>query len=171
MKGKFNVAKKMLAVLFITALIMSCNKKNKTTTNTNELDKFYVLSYEPSGTLPNEIKKPSIYVQFSEPVVPLSKLGEPSDKSDIMSIEPALNGVFRWYGTSLLSFECTDEVIPQMEYIVKINSSAKSINGNMLTGMNSFSFKTEELKINKILSLKYKFYLNIYSIHAFKLSG
>ena len=151
MKGKFNVAKKMLAVLFITALIMSCNKKNKTTTNTNELDKFYVLSYEPSGTLPNEIKKPSIYVQFSEPVVPLSKLGEPSDKSDIISIEPALNGVFRWYGTSLLSFECTDEVIPQMEYIVKINSSAKSINGNMLTGMNSFSFKTEELKMVSVV--------------------
>lgn len=142
-----NLMKKIFTLLLILVLAAGCSKNKESDVSTESTDGFSVISYEPSGTLPDEVKNPSIYVQFSEPVVPLSKLGEPSDKSDIISIEPALKGVFRWYGTSLLSFECSDEVIPQTEYTVKVNSSLKSINGNQLTGMNSFSFKTEELKI------------------------
>lgn len=154
MNINFSFAKRLFALLLIAVLATGCSKNKKTSaSNASAADSegLSIISYEPSGTLPNEVKNPSIYVQFSEPVVPLAKLGEPSDKSDIISIEPALKGVFRWYGTSLLSFECADEVIPQTEYVVKINPSVKSINGNTLTGMNSFSFKTEELKLVSVV--------------------
>ncbi|MCQ2579357.1 MAG: MG2 domain-containing protein [Treponemataceae bacterium] len=155
MNRSLMLAKRLLAVVFIAFLAIGCSKnktnKNGSNANAETNDGFCVISYEPEGTLPVEVKNPSIFVQFSEPVVPLSKLGEPSDKSDIISIEPELKGVFRWYGTSLLSFECSDEVIPQTEYIVTINNSVKSINGNALSGMNSFSFKTEELKMVSVV--------------------
>ena len=59
-------------------------------------------------------------MQFSEPVVPLSKLGEPSDKSDIISIEPALNGVFRWYGTSLLSLNVLMKLFRRWNILLKL---------------------------------------------------
>ena len=152
MKMSLSFARKLFALLLVAVLAAGCKGKNKAASNANaDSGEFCVISYEPSGTLPDEVKNPSIYLQFSEPVVPLAKLGEPSDKSDIFSIEPALKGVFRWYGTSLLSFECTDEVIPQTEYVVKINSNVKSINGKALTGMTSFSFKTEELKLVSVV--------------------
>ena len=153
MNINFGFAKRLLSMLLIAMVVTGCSKNKKSASNANAAgsDDFSIISYEPTGTLPNEVKNPSIYVQFSEPVVPLAKLGEPSDKSDVITIEPALKGVFRWYGTSLLSFECADEVIPQTEYVVKINPSVKSINGSPLTGMNSFSFKTEELKLVSVV--------------------
>ena len=153
MNKSLEFAKRLFALLVIAVFAAGCKGKNKAVANASGSGsgEFCVISYEPSGTLPDEVKNPSIYVQFSEPVVPLAKLGEPSDKSGIITIEPALKGVFRWYGTSLLSFECADEVIPQTEYVVKINSNVKSINGTALTGMTSFSFKTEELKLVSVV--------------------
>ena len=153
MNKSLEFAKRLFALLVIAVFAAGCKGKNKAAANASGSGsgEFCVISYEPSGTLPDEVKNPSIYVQFSEPVVPLAKLGESSDKSDIITIEPALKGVFRWYGTSLLSFECADEVIPQTEYVVKINSNVKSINGTALTGMTSFSFKTEELKLVSVV--------------------
>jgi len=64
-----------------------------------------VADFGPRDELPKEIKKPSIYAVFSQPVVPLAKLGEPIRESALFTIEPPLTGVYRWYGTRLLSFE------------------------------------------------------------------
>lgn len=114
-------------------------------------DGFYIINYEPMGSLPTNVKYPSIFIQFSEPVVALSALGTPSDTSDIFTIEPPLKGTFRWYGTSLLSFDCEEEVIPQRQYTVKIKKDLKSIHGTQLQGMNEFSFKTEELALVNII--------------------
>ncbi|MBQ9539113.1 MAG: hypothetical protein IJU95_07565, partial [Treponema sp.] len=68
---------------------------------------FNVISMTPTGELPSQVKYPSIQVQFSEPVVALMALGKQSSTSEYLTIEPKLNGVFRWKGTSILSFDST----------------------------------------------------------------
>lgn len=147
--------------LLITAVVLFClccscqnNKNNKA--NVNEAgdessNNFSVINYEPSGILPAGMKYPSAFVQFSKPVVALQKLGEVMTSSPLMSIDPPLEGIYRWYGTSLLAFESSDEVIPQMEYTVTIKKNLTAIDGQMLQGMNSFTFKTQELSLLSII--------------------
>ena len=111
---------------------------------------FRVISMTPLGELPSQVKYPSIQVQFSEPVVALKALGTQSSSSEYLTIEPKLNGVFRWKGTSILSFDSTDEVLPQKEYTVKVSPKTKSVKGNTITGQLEYGFHTEELKLTSV---------------------
>ncbi|GHV18965.1 hypothetical protein FACS189493_8580 [Spirochaetia bacterium] len=91
---------------------------------------FAIVDYGPQGDLPIEIKKPAIYVVFSQPVVPLAKLGEPiRDGREFFVVEPALEGVYRWYGSRLLSFEPDAESLPQRRYTVTISDRLQSLGG------------------------------------------
>ena len=114
-------------------------------------DTFEVVDFSPDGTLSNSISYPSVQIQFSEPVISLQKLGEPSDKSPYITIEPPLKGVFRWYGTSLLSFESSDKVIPQKIYKVKVSPDLTSVSGKVITGQTEFTFHTPELRMTDLI--------------------
>ncbi|MDR1318578.1 MAG: alpha-2-macroglobulin [Treponema sp.] len=104
--------------------------------------------FGPRDELPPEIKKPSIYVVFSQPVVPLAKLGEPiRESAGLFTIEPPLAGTYRWYGTKLLSFEPDAEFLPQQRYTIGISGKIKSLGGKSLQGEKSFSFETERLSV------------------------
>lgn len=108
---------------------------------------FTVVDSGPHGMLPNEMtKNPTIFCVFSHPVVPLSKLGDPLRSSPYMRIEPAVEGVFRWYGSKMLAFEPTERILPQKEYRVTV-SGVKSLSGKQLEGEHTFSFFTEYLDI------------------------
>ncbi|MDR2575104.1 MAG: alpha-2-macroglobulin, partial [Treponema sp.] len=111
---------------------------------------FIITDFGPRDELPQEIKKPSIYVVFSQPVVPLAKLGDPirvkaSSKDGLFSIEPPLDGVYRWYGSKLLSFEPDAESMPQRRYMITVSDRIKSLGGKPLQGERTFSFETERL--------------------------
>jgi uncharacterized protein YfaS (alpha-2-macroglobulin family) len=108
---------------------------------------FVIADFGPRGELPHEINKPSIYVVFSQPVVPLAKLGEPVKKGGFFTIEPPLEGVYRWYGSKLLSFEPDAESMPQRRYTITVSGSIKSLGGKSLQGERSFSFETERLSV------------------------
>jgi len=111
-------------------------------------DPFTIVDYGPQGTLPSEIKKPSIYVVFSQPVVPLAQLGAPlREDAGLFTIEPPLKGVFRWYGSRLLSFEPEEENLPQQEYTVTVSDRIRSLGGKKLEGDRVFSFETERLQV------------------------
>lgn len=144
----------LLCVIFV---ITGCKKKNSsgsTNAGANSLSAtgaFEVISVTPQGELSSSVKYPSIQIQFSEPVVPLQKLGEPSDTSDFVSITPSIKGVYRWYGTSLLSFECSEQVIPQKEYTIKVSDKITSIADRKITGNLEYSFYPEELKIVSVV--------------------
>ncbi len=142
-----------MALCALLAVWGGCSKADRTDAKTAEADSddFYVLAVTPQGELPDEVKFPSIQVQFSEPVIPLGALGKPSAKSDIVTIEPPLKGVFRWYGTSLLSFECEDAVAAQHAYTVKINPKTRSLVGKAVTGALTYSFHTEALRIISVI--------------------
>jgi uncharacterized protein YfaS (alpha-2-macroglobulin family) len=109
---------------------------------------FRIVDYGPRDELPSEIKKPSIFVVFSQPVVPLAKLGDPiKEDAGLFTIQPPLKGVYRWYGTRLLSFEPDGESLPQQEYRITVSDKIKSLGGKSLQGERSFSFETERLGV------------------------
>ncbi|MDE6720046.1 MAG: Ig-like domain-containing protein, partial [Treponemataceae bacterium] len=112
---------------------------------------FYAVSVTPSGELSSSVRHPSIQIVFSEPVVALKKLGAPILKSEHVQITPKLEGVFRWYGTSVLSFDCADDLIPQKIYTVKINPQILSVNGEKFSGQNEFNFFTEEIRMQSVV--------------------
>ncbi|MDR0688819.1 MAG: alpha-2-macroglobulin [Spirochaetaceae bacterium] len=119
-------------------------------TLTESDEPFRMADYGPRGELPQEIRKPSIYVVFSQPVVPLAKLGEPirqDDAGGLFTIDPPLEGVYRWYGSRLLSFEPETENLPQRSYKVTLSDTLRSLGGKPLEGEKSFSFETEGLSV------------------------
>ena len=108
---------------------------------------FTVSDWGPQGVIPAEVRYPSFYVLFSEPVVAISALNQQSEASDLMKIEPAVKGTFRWNGTSLLSFDCTEAVNPMQVYKITVNKDSKSLSGKVLTGETVFSTEAAALKI------------------------
>ena len=113
-------------------------------------DPLIITDFGPDGELPSELDYPSVWVLFSQPIIPIAKLGSVSDTSDILEIEPPLDGVFRWYGTKLLSFEASEKGIPQHIYNISVNNQLMSLGGKQLSGRNSFSFHTEYLSLVSI---------------------
>jgi uncharacterized protein YfaS (alpha-2-macroglobulin family) len=109
---------------------------------------FIIADYGPRDILPKEISKPSIYVVFSQPVVPLAKLGDPiREGAELFSIEPHLTGLYRWYGSKLLSFEPDAESLPQQRYTITVSDKITSLGGKSLQGDRSFSFETARLSV------------------------
>lgn len=106
-----------------------------------------IVDFSPTGELPIEMRRPTIYVMFKHPVVPLAKLGEPMRESDIMSIEPAVPGTYRWYGTRVLSFEPDEPLVGNPRYTVTISAATRSLGGKRLGKAFSFEFYTEAVKV------------------------
>jgi len=115
--------------------------------NSSKIGTFTVEDWGPQGAIPSDVKRPSFYVLFSEPIVPLAALGEQSSVSPYMEIEPQLKGVFRWYGTSLLSFDATENCNPRQIYTIKLNPDIRAISGNKLSGATEFSTEAAPLEI------------------------
>ncbi|MDR0685294.1 MAG: alpha-2-macroglobulin [Spirochaetaceae bacterium] len=109
-----------------------------------------VVDWGPGKFLSSAVRRPSIYVIFSQPMVPLAALGEPSASSPLVSIEPPLKGSFRWYGASFLSFEGDEPCASQQTYTVSVSPEAESIYGIRIEGQRSFTFETERLAMKSV---------------------
>jgi alpha-2-macroglobulin len=106
-----------------------------------------VVDSGPIGELPIEMRKPTIYVMFNHPIVPLAKLGEPITETPLMTITPSVKGVYRWYGTRVLSFEPDQVLVNQPKYTVTVSPEISSLGGRKLEKPYSFEFYTETLKM------------------------
>lgn len=141
----------MATIIAASASISASGTESKNTSSFAEpSEDFKVLSMTPEGELPSQVEYPAIQIQFSEPVVALKELGEQTSSSYVFSIDPPLKGVFRWKGTSVLSFESTDKTVPQKQYTVRVNPNLVSKNGHRISGQLEYNFHTEELKLNGI---------------------
>ncbi len=109
-----------------------------------------VADYGPVNELPVEIKRPTVFITFNQPIVPLSKLGDPVTSSPVMSIKPRIEGTFRWYGSRFLAFEPAADLNSQREYTVSVSENASSLGGKKLGKSFSFSFHTEYLKFASV---------------------
>ena len=108
---------------------------------------FRVAESGPSGTVPHENVDGGIWILFNRPVVPLKTLEKPAASSSVMSVSPRVDGVFRWYGSRLLSFEPHGPLAPATEYTLSVSQATKSLQGEPLTGDTRFTFRTEPLGI------------------------
>jgi hypothetical protein len=117
-------------------------------------DPLTVTAYGPEGELPVEMKRPDIYVTFNQPMVPLSRLGEPRKTHPHLSIEPPVDGFFRWYGSRLLSFEPSQPFEGQREYRVSLKRGIASLGGKKLQEALEFSFHTEHLDFSRVYAGK-----------------
>jgi uncharacterized protein YfaS (alpha-2-macroglobulin family) len=108
-----------------------------------------VVDFGPVGVLPVEMRQPTIYVVFSHPMVPLSRLGEPLKESPYMKISPQIPGIFRWYGSKCLSFEPEESFFAgvQRKYKVTILAQVKSLSKKILGKAHTFEFFNEYLNI------------------------
>ena len=111
---------------------------------------FSIVSWGPEKNIVAENENPTFYVIFSKPVRPLTATEAPSDKSDVLSISPSIKGVFRWYGTSHLSFEASEPADPSVEYTIKVKSDLKSLSGQKITGETTFKTKASDVVIENI---------------------
>jgi len=110
-----------------------------------------VIDWGPKGNFSAAVQRPSIYVIFSQPMAALASLGAQSATSPLITINPSIKGVFRWYGTNFLSFEGDEPCQSQQVYTITVASNAKSLSGNTISGDKVFSFVTETLSINNII--------------------
>lgn len=108
---------------------------------------FQVSEYAPVGVVPWQNIEGGVWVLFSEPVIPASKLGKPATESEVLQIHPEVEGIYRWYGSRLLSFEPTSSLVPATEYTVVLSNELTSLRGDPLEGMNAFRFRTPPLQL------------------------
>jgi len=106
-----------------------------------------IIDFGPTGEVPIEMLRPSVFVQFDKPMVPISKLGEPLRSSSILKLEPDTEGVYRWYGTSMLAFEPDEPLLRHALYTVRVPEGVKSLSGARLKNEKSFDFYMEEMEM------------------------
>ncbi|AFG36553.1 alpha-2-macroglobulin family protein [Spirochaeta africana] len=106
---------------------------------------FEILEFGPQGELPTEVRRPTVFVVFSQPMVPLTRLGQRMSQNALMQIEPELPGTFRWMGSRILSFQPDLAMDAQLEYRVTVPADAPALTGQQLGQAFSFSFFREPL--------------------------
>lgn len=115
----------------------------------NADEPFRITDWGPTAIV-SENTNPTLYVMFNKPVIAITTLGEPSSKSDIMTITPPLKGVFRWYGSKHLSFEASEPADPSISYTITVKNNLKSLSGKQITGDTVFKTKVEPVQILSI---------------------
>ena len=87
-----------------------------------------------------------INLVFDRPMIPLSAVqGEGAKKYSgtwPVTIEPAVQGEWRWMGTSTIAFVPKTGLIPATTYTVKVPKGIVSVNGDMTTEDFTWSFTT-----------------------------
>ena len=111
---------------------------------------FYIEDWGPQQKIVAGENHPSFYVVFSCPARSLQALDKPQTTSDIMTIDPPLPGVFRWYGTKHLSFESDIPADPTIQYTISIKPTLKTPDGKMLTGQTSFQTQAEPVEVTNL---------------------
>jgi uncharacterized protein YfaS (alpha-2-macroglobulin family) len=131
----------MRRVISVLALLFACAATQAPQTLT-------IVKAGPVGEIANMAEANEIRVVFAEPMVVVGKI--PKDVTPSwFHVSPAINGTFRWSGTTTLIFT-PDPKTPlpfATKYDVTIDASAKSIAGHTLAKAEKFSFITPTIKL------------------------
>ena len=134
-------------------VLKEVEKKEKIDENLeNDKSKAFIVEEWGPKRIESDNSNPSFYVIFSKPVKALSELGKEETTSDIMKIEPPLDGVFRWYGTDHLSFEVKKfDFDVNKTYKISVNENVKSIYGETLKGQRTFTTTEAPLRMIRMM--------------------
>ncbi len=102
-----------------------------------------VLRVQPTGEIEGT---KSISIHFSEPMVPLSSVGQMRDEPVPATLEPALPGRWRWLGTTLLVFEPHRRLPGSTHFTVTVAQGARSARGATLAETAKFTFSTQPVR-------------------------
>jgi hypothetical protein len=107
-----------------------------------------VLNAGPQGEIRQLTDANEIRVVFSEPMVPLGRI--PSNPTpDWIRITPAIPGVVRWSGTTILIFtpDPSRPLPHATPYMVQIAATATAVSGRQLGQSFSFTFTTPTVRL------------------------
>lgn len=99
-----------------------------------------------------------ITVMFDRPMVSLTTTSENELRENILKMEPAINGVGKWMGTSSFVFRPSELLKPSSRYTVTIDKDITSPLGDIFTEDYSFSFITQRPTVETISYLQYSSY-------------
>jgi hypothetical protein len=107
-----------------------------------------VVAAGPTGEMNSLTEANEIRVTFSEPMVVLGRIPQPVT-APFFKISPAVNGTFRWSGTTILIFTPAKAArLPYAtRYDVTIDPSATAISGRKLAQPYTFQFTTPTVKL------------------------
>ena len=99
-----------------------------------------LLSVSPRGTRTRYQPRQAITATFSRPMVALGDTEAPPDSA--LTVEPAVDGSFRWEGTQTLVFTPNDDLPPATEFIVTVHPVLESTEGEQLQEPYTWTFET-----------------------------
>ena len=110
-----------------------------------------VLRGGPTGELTELAQANEIRIVFSEPMVALGRI--PSRvEAPFVRIEPAINGTFRWSGTTILIFtpDPGQPVPYATPFKVSVDRTARAAGGRQLASPYSFTFTTPTVRLLRL---------------------
>ena len=105
-----------------------------------------IVSVGPVGETATLAEANEIRVVFSEPMVALGKIPQPV-WAPFFRIAPAVEGTFRWSGTTTLIFTPAKSLPYATEFSVTVDKSAKSLAGNTLDQPYRWTFTTPTIRL------------------------
>ena len=105
-----------------------------------------VVSAGPSGEIAAAAEANEIRVVFSQPMIAVGRVPA-ALKPDFFRITPAVDGTFRWSGTTILIFTPSRPLPLSTKYDVTIATGAASASGRTLGSPYTFSFTTPTVKL------------------------
>ncbi|MBU1110429.1 Ig-like domain-containing protein [Patescibacteria group bacterium] len=99
-----------------------------------------------------------ITVMFDRPMVSLTTTDQNEQRENILGIEPPLNGVGKWMGTSAYVFRPSQLLNPSSKYTVKIDKDIVSPQGDIFREDYSFSFITQRPAVDYLSYQRYSSY-------------
>ena len=107
-----------------------------------------VVSAGPTGEVAALAEANEIRIVFSEPMVTLGRI-PPIVRAPFVRISPAINGTFRWSGTTILIFTPDPkQPLPfATRYEVTVDTTAVAVSGRRLPRPYSFAFTTPTVKL------------------------
>ncbi len=109
-----------------------------------------LVEYGPRGELGNAPSRPQVYLTFSQPMVPVARLGTPMASVEGVAVSPPLRGRWKWISTRSLAFDPDEDLVPFTEYTVGAGGLA-SLYGDRLAPA-SFSFHKGSFAMGKVSS-------------------
>src|SRR5882724_997678 len=131
--------KKMCAAILLFVCVVSAHAADKNLT---------IIKAGPIGEVATLAEANEVRAVFSEPMVVVGKIPKVLDVP-WLHIEPAVNGTFRWSGTTTLIFT-PDPKSPlpfATKYSVTIDADAKAVSGKTLGKPYHFSFTTPTIQL------------------------
>ena len=107
-----------------------------------------VVNTGPQGPLDQLAQANEIRIVFSEPMVTLGRIPERVD-APFVRISPAIQGSFRWSGTTILIFT-PDPKRPlpySTAYQVTVDTTARAVSGRTLSRAETFTFTTPTVRL------------------------